>query len=94
MVGRNREVKRLSMILQKWNYEKHEYEPYEVPDDWHVSIFSLDMDEIINCVQCGCEVKFGECFTSKEVHNNFGFGYMVCDKCYEKEWVRSRNKTE
>lgn len=22
------------MLLRKWNYQKHEYEPYEVPDEW------------------------------------------------------------
>lgn len=80
------------MVLNKWNYEKQDYEPYEVPDDWNVKMYSNDMDEIINCCQCGCSVKYGECYTSKEVHNNFGFGYMVCEKCYDGEWVRYMKK--
>ena len=67
---------------------KHDYEPYEVPDDWNVKIYSNDMDEIVNCCQCGCKTKFGECYTSREVHTELGFGYMVCEKCYSEEWSR------
>lgn len=70
------------MKLRKWNYYKHEYEPYEVPDSWNVKTYSDDMGEIVNCCQCGKEVPFGECYTSHEVHTEHGMGYAVCGKCY------------
>lgn len=76
------------MVLNKWNYEKREYEPYEVPDDWHTLLYTNDMDELVNCVSCGKKVKFGETYTSREVHSNMGFGYPVCEKCYSEEWSR------
>lgn len=77
------------MVLGKWNYETHEYDPYEIPDEWNVPLIT-ELEEIINCPHCGREVKYGETYTSKEIHNKVGFGYPVCDKCYEEEWERRR----
>ena len=76
------------MILQKWNYKKHKYEDYEIPDEWNVKTYGNDMEEIINCCQCGKKLKFGDSYTSLEVHTEIGFGYSVCEDCYEKEWKR------
>lgn len=73
------------MILQKWNNKKHKYENYEIPDDWNVKTYSTNMREKINCVHCGKELEFGDCYTSLEVHTEMGFGYGVCEKCYNKE---------
>ena len=73
------------MELRKWNYEKNKYEPYEIPDEWHVKIYSENMDEIINCPHCGKKVKYGETYTSHEIHTEIGLGYPVCEECYEKE---------
>lgn len=81
--------------LNRWNYDKQIYEPYEVPDNWNVKSFAVDMDEIVNCPHCGQEATFGSCYTSREIHTQSGFGYAVCEKCYniertrEQEW---RNK--
>ena len=33
------------MILQKWNYKKHKYEDYEIPDEWNVKTYGNGMDE-------------------------------------------------
>ena len=52
------------MIVGKWNYEKHNYEPYKIPNDWNCKTYSEDMDEIINCAQCGRSIKIGNCYTS------------------------------
>lgn len=79
--------------LKKWNYESHDYEPHRVPDDWHVSLFESDMDRIVNCASCGNALTFGEAYTSMEIQNHMGFGYGVCEKCYEEEWQR-RKKNE
>ena len=34
---------------------------------------------------CREQFKFGECYCSKTIHNKSGFGYPVCEKCYNKE---------
>lgn len=82
-------------FLNRWNYETHEYDPYGVPDEWNVKSYSDDMDEIINCPHCGKEVTYGSCYTSKEIHTPHGFGYAVCENCYNIEQAienRWRNK--
>lgn len=72
--------------MEKWNYKTHNYDPYEVPIDWNCKTYSEDMNEIINCASCGRKIRYGNCYTSKEIHTSVGFGYGVCSKCYEKEW--------
>lgn len=79
---------RICFALQKWDYEQHKYLPYFVPADWKISLLLQDMDELINCCQCGEEVKFGDTYTSKEIHTESGFGYCVCEKCNESEMIR------
>lgn len=76
------------MLVGKWNYEKDDYDPYVIPGEWHTPLYTDNMDEIVNCVQCGKELTFGGCYTSKEIHSNIGIGYGVCPDCYEKEWDR------
>ena len=76
------------MKLRKWNYETHEYDPIEVPDEWNISLYTDDMEEIVNCPHCGKELPYGETYTSKEIHNWVGLGYGVCEECYEKECKR------
>lgn len=75
-------------VIKKWNYETKEYDNYKVPSDWITPLWVDDMDTIINCVQCGKKVKYGECYTSKEIHNSFGLGYCVCENCHDLEVKR------
>lgn len=79
-----------SMKLSKWNYETREYDEYEVPDDWNCKAYSMDMNEIVNCPHCGRKVEFGNCYTSMEIHTKVGFGFSVCEECYEEEIKRKR----
>jgi len=72
-------------MLRKWNNNKKIYEPYQVPNTWKVSLYEIDMDKIVNCANCGKELKFGECYTSKTIHTEIGMGYGVCEECYNKE---------
>lgn len=74
--------------LKRWNNSEAKYEPYFVPDEWDVRTLASDMDEVIQCVQCGTEIKAGMAYTSQEVHTAVGFGYMVCPKCHEMEMNR------
>lgn len=70
------------MLIRKWDENKKEYEPYEVPNDWKLLLLCDDMNEIINCVNCGSKMTFGDGYTSKRYHNNYGMGYYECEKCY------------
>ena len=78
------------MILKKWNYKTHQYDDYEVSDNWNCKTYSYDMGEIVNCPHCGKPIPFGYAYTSLEIHTPAGFGYAVCDQCYEDEWQRRR----
>ena len=70
----------------KWNPKLHIYEEYN--PKFPIVMHSEDMNLIVNCCQCGKKVKYGETFTSLEVHNNYGFGYAVCGDCYNEEYKR------
>ena len=72
---------------RKWNYRKHDYEPYVIPDSWHCPLVAADMTEIINCAECGKQLTFGDGYTSRVIHNTFGMGHYVCEGCMEKEWA-------
>lgn len=76
------------MIIRKWNDDVREYEPVEIPDDWKIPMYSDDMDEIINCVNCGREIRFGDGYTSMRYHNRAGFGYYECAVCYEEYYSK------
>ena len=78
------------MILRKWNYQKKNYDKYEVPNNWKCAIYHNDLDEIVNCAHCGKELRHGDSYTSMEIHTLYGFGYDVCEKCYKKEWERRK----
>ena len=81
------------MIINKWNDDKKEYEPYEVPDNWKLPLISYDMDLPINCVNCGKEIKFGDGYTSKRYHTQAGMGYYECERCHFEygSYLISRN---
>lgn len=75
-------------LLRKWKYDKHKYESYKIPDTWNCKMYSKDMDEFVNCCQCGKKIKYGDTYTSLEIHNEIGFGYAVCEKCHTLEIKR------
>lgn len=74
------------MKLQKWNYKKHTYEPFEVPDNRDVRLTVDDLKKVINCANCGQEVVTEDTYSSLTIHNGIGLGYCVCEECYEQEW--------
>lgn len=80
------------ILLNKWNRQKHKYEDYGVPDNWNVKCCCNDLEEIVNCAQCGMELKYGDCYTSLEVHTDMGMGFGVCEDCYEAEWQRRKKE--
>lgn len=72
------------MVIRKWNESKKDYDVVKIPDEWNVPLISKDMDEIVNCVNCGCKMKFGDGFTSKRYHNVSGAAYSECKKCFDE----------
>ena len=79
-------------VIQKWDYPSHSY--FSIPitsrEPLNIKTYSEDMNEIVNCAQCLKEIKIGDSYTSKEIHTDLGFGFAVCEDCYEKEWERKR----
>lgn len=76
------------MIIRRWNNKKHNYETYEVPENWNIKIYSNNMQEKVNCASCGKAINVGDSHSSLEIHTDIGIGYMVCEKCYNKELIR------
>lgn len=74
------------MLVNKWNFITREYEKVKIPDDRKVELYSDDMNKIIQCINCGKELRFGDSYTSRRYHTKMGFGYCVCPTCYEEEW--------
>lgn len=74
------------MKINKWNFLTKEYDQVEIPNNRNISLYSNDMNQIIQCVNCGKEIRFGDSYTSRQYHSEMGFGYCVCDQCYKKEW--------
>lgn len=72
----------MAKLAMKWDPAKREYKDCEIPNE---SVPCAGLDETIKCAQCGRHVLFGNCYTSKQIYTTMGFGYAVCEKCYEKE---------
>ena len=74
------------MKVGKWNYNKHDYDEYVLPSG--AMTYIDDLEKTIACAACGKPVIAGDTYTSKEIHTNAGFGYLVCEDCYYKEFQR------
>lgn len=72
--------------MEKYNFKTKKYESYSIPKEWKTPLVCNDMNEIINCANCGRKVKYGSTYTSLKIHANVGMGYPVCQYCYKKEW--------
>ena len=80
--------------LLKWNDKKKAYEEYKVPNKWKCSVYEADIENIINCAGCGKEIKFGESYSSRKIHNKMGFAYGVCEECFDKEYKNFKGAEE
>jgi hypothetical protein len=78
------------MKAQKWNYKTHDYDPYELPENCR--LYETDLSLKVACCHCGKEYEFGVMYTSREIHNNMGFGYPVCKACFNIEIEKSKQK--
>lgn len=75
----------------KWNFKSREYEPYELPDGATSSEW-CQMNEKITCAECGKKILYGNGYTSRKIHTVSGMGYMVCEKCSNKEWNEEKGQ--
>lgn len=71
------------MKVGKWNYKTKKYDDYELPSG--ATGYTEHLGQEISCASCGKRVKAGNAFTSLEIHNDLGLGYLVCEQCYSKE---------
>lgn len=55
-----------------------------VPDG--ASTYRHDLSEVVVCAECGRTIVVGESITSPLIHNDLGFGFAVCPRCYEDEF--------
>ena len=69
---------------KKWHPSIKDYRPYKLPID-EVVMFTPDMNKIIQCAGCAKTISFGSSYTSLHIHNHAGFGYPVCEQCYNDE---------
>lgn len=68
----------------KWVPSCAWYRDWRVPDG--ASVCADDFSTVVDCAECGCELAFGESYTSRLIHDDLGFGYAVCQKCYVDEF--------
>ena len=76
----------------KWDFELHLYSNIEISDNCKCE---ADFEELIECPQCGVVFKFKNSYTSRQIHNKYGFGYAVCPQCYYselQEWQKAEGK--
>ena len=76
----------------RWVPELGEYEDCRVPDG--ASAYEYDFSTVVACAWCGEPLAYGESYTSRLVHNDLGFGYAVCPRCYAVERDRIRRSDE
>lgn len=74
---------RSKLSVLKWIPKKHKYKKYRLPVG--SCLCSDDMDKVVSCASCGQKVKYGDCYTSRQIHTELGIGFAVCTACYEKE---------
>jgi len=76
--------------MQRFNRKTHEYESFSPPvPDGNYPIYTDNMDEIVNCCQCGKEITFGEGYGSMEIYTG-AWSHVVCRECMERELDRRR----
>lgn len=75
--------------IRKYDVEKREMIDWDVSREWRLALWNTNMDEIVNCAQCGVKLKYGDCYTSRELMNGAGLGYGVCMRCYQEEGLRA-----
>ena len=77
------------MELRKWNYFSRKYDDYTVPDTWNVTLDAPE-NRIYSCAGCGSAISAETAYTSLEIHDSIGLGYLVCEECSALEIMRRK----
>lgn len=67
----------------KWDFKKHKYETTEIDDECFT--YCDDLNKRVPCTNCGKRLPYGRMYTSLRYHTCVGFGYPVCEACYNEE---------
>lgn len=79
---------KMRQIAARWNWDKKCYNYCSVPE--LATKYTENLESIIQCANCEKYIKAGDTYTSKEIHDLVGFGWLVCPVCYERELERER----
>lgn len=77
----------VSMKAQKRNPRTKEYYPYEPGRP--MALYTEELELEILCAGCAKKVKYGETYTSKEIHTEHWLWFPVCRACYDGELKRA-----
>ena len=72
-------------ILYKYSPSEKKLEPYEVPEDWKCVFNLSNMDELINCAECGKSIRYSDAHTSNLIQDKNGNRYCICGHCKFEE---------
>lgn len=68
---------------KRWAFLKQRYETVNI--DPECGVYAADLGVPLRCPSCNKVALYGEMYTSLRYHDAAGFGYMVCEHCYEQE---------
>lgn len=76
--------------MKKWNCKERKYEEYNVPSNWNIGLYAIDLEELTDCAGCGKPIKIAEKYRSLEIHTDTGQEYAVCKRCFKGEWIKNK----
>lgn len=79
-------------MAQRWDNELREYKPYELPEG--AVTYCPHLSATVTCADCGKSVRYGDTYTSSEIHTSTGVGYAICETCMENEIQRRNRKVK
>jgi len=77
-------IKYSKYSVLRWLPKEHKYKKYRLPVG--ACIYSDNMDRVVSCASCGNKIKYGDSYTSRQIHTELGIGFAVCYECYKKEF--------
>jgi hypothetical protein len=72
----------MDVFLKMWIFEQHRYE--QVLNEFKLELL-MDFDAVTVCANCHKKLVFNDGYASYQWHNDIGFGYPVCEKCFKNE---------
>lgn len=76
-------------MAEKYDFKERRYKRYILPAG--AAMERDNLEDVVNCANCGRTITYGESYTSLTIHNPYGIGYCVCGQCHYKEIVDARS---